>query len=66
MPKMIDADKLLKCLYAEMKEFDCRTSPYSRGRSEAYEWVVARIRSGTFDPTPPVQPDTGEEIKYDK
>jgi hypothetical protein len=61
MPKMIDADKLLECLSEELTYFEGRTSQYRLGRRETYEWVIARINSGTFDPTP-VQPDTGTEI----
>ena len=67
MPKLIDAEKLLECLNAEMKEFDSETSShYSRGRYDAYEWVAARMESGTFDHTPPVQPDIkpGDTVRH--
>lgn len=61
--KLIDADKLLEWLNAEYKKL--KTNPYddySNGKRDMLDIVEQRVEDSTFDPTPPVQPDTAEEI----
>jgi hypothetical protein len=54
MPKLIDADKLLEYLNG---------SPDGYISDVCYEGLKERIESGTFDPTPPVQPDTPDHAE---
>lgn len=61
--KLIDADKLLKWLNEKDKEWYGRYGEYGDGHVKAFATVEDAIKSGTFDPTLPVQPDTGEVIK---
>jgi hypothetical protein len=56
MPKLIDADKLLEYLNG---------NPDGYISDVCYEGLKERIESGTFDPTPPVQPDIkpGDKVR---
>lgn len=66
-PRLIDADKLLEWLKIREEEAYCNAaktfSPsLFKGKAEAFKDVLDYVNSGWFDPTPPVQPDTGEVI----
>ncbi|QUL57553.1 hypothetical protein KDC22_14380 [Paenibacillus tritici] len=58
MPKMIDSEKLISYL-TDMK------NKYPGPVGGALYVVLQQIEYGTFDPTPPVQPDTEELSQED-
>lgn len=64
--KLIDADKVIKWLHeVVLSELPAKTEGYDRGKEHMVQMLTSLINSGTFDPTPPVQPDTpttGTEI----
>lgn len=70
MPRLIDADKLLEWLSTrEGEAYVNAAKSYSpsffKGKAEAFKDVLDYVNAGHFDPTPPVQPDTGYKIFLD-
>ncbi|MEK3717932.1 hypothetical protein [Paenibacillus sp. FSL R7-0333] len=53
--KLIDADELLEWISGEFEDFE-----------EEVQRLTYQINAGTFDPTPPVQPDIkpGDKIRH--
>lgn len=59
MPKMIDGEKVIKWLHeVVLSELPAKTEGYDRGKEHMVQMLTSLINSGTFDLTPPVQPDT--------
>lgn len=64
MPKLIDADKLLEWINDEYgKRKPNPYNDYTNGQRDMLDILEQRVEDGSFDPTPPVQPDTGEVIE---
>lgn len=65
MPKLIkDMQKKKKKFEKELRATrDEDRRLYIEGELHILNYYIEELESGTFDPTPPVQPDTGEVIK---
>ncbi|MEK3674620.1 hypothetical protein [Paenibacillus sp. FSL R10-2771] len=62
--KLIDADKQKEWIKKELSDIPVHfTTSFDRGRHAALMALLNSTEAGTFEPTPPVQPDTGEVIK---
>lgn len=64
--KLIDSEKVNLVLQEQILLYEGKKKSdpeYCGGRIEAYRWLKLAMKAGKFDPTPPVQPDTGEVIK---
>lgn len=57
MPKLIDADKLMEWL-ENSSEGDGFWAGSMEQANSSFDALADAIDAGTFDPTPPVQPDT--------
>jgi predicted RNA-binding Zn-ribbon protein involved in translation (DUF1610 family) len=59
MPKLIDADKLLEWIEGAIKEMPQNMqSDENKAKYRTLKLIRNLTNAGTFDPTPPVQPDT--------
>lgn len=59
MTKMIDGEKVIKWLHETvLSELPAKTEGYDRGKEHMVQMLTSLINSDSFDPTPPVQPDT--------
>lgn len=65
MPKLIDSEKVIERINERINSLPqsrIDLGGYHSGQLAAYQNIIDDLRSGTFDPTPPVQPDTAYEI----